>query len=73
MFYLDGFFVKFFCVFVIVKFIVILNFMDFNVIKDDGFCDNVVGFDNVICVKVIWVVNILFVILVFVELCYFLV
>ena len=72
-FYSNGFPTKFACVSPTVKPTVILNSTDFNVTEDDGLvidCDNSVGSDNATCAMGIWVVNILFAILVFGELCY---
>ena len=72
-FYPNGFPSKFACVSPTVKPTVILNSTDFNVTEDNGFvidCDNSVGSDNATCAMGIWVVNILFAILVFGELCY---
>ena len=72
-FYPNGFPTKFACVSPTVKPTVILNSTDFNVTEDDGLaidCDNSVGSDNATCAMGIWVVNILFAILVFGELCY---
>jgi len=72
-FYPDGFPTEFACVSATVKPTVILNSTDFNVTKDDGLaidCDNSVGSDNATCAMGICAVNILFAILVFVELCY---
>ena len=72
-FYPNGFPTKFACVSPTVKPTVILNSTDFNVTEDDGLaidCNNSVGSDNATCAMGIWVVNILFAILVFGELCY---
>ena len=72
-FYANGFPTKFACVSPTSKPTVSLNSTNFNVTKGDGLaidCDNVVGFDNASCAIGIWVVNILFLILVFGELCY---
>ena len=72
-FYPNGFPTKFACVSPTVKPTVILNSTDFNVTEDDGLaidCDNSVGSDNATCAMGIWVVNILFAILVFGQLCY---
>ena len=73
LFYLNGFPTKFVCVSPTVKPTVILNSTDSNATDDDGLvidCDNSVGSDNATCAMGIWVVNILFAILVFGELCY---
>ena len=72
-FYPNGFPTKFVCVSPTVKPTVILNSTDSNATDDDGLvidCDNSVGSDNATCAMGIWVVNILFAILVFGELCY---
>ena len=72
-FYPNGFPTKFACVSPTLKPTVILNSTYFNATEDGGFvigCDNTVGSDNATCAMGIWVVNILFAILVFGELCY---
>ncbi|XP_078356877.1 uncharacterized protein LOC144641721 [Oculina patagonica] len=74
-FYPSGFPIKFICA------SQTANSTDFNVtivnydVTNDGsgitnICDNSVASDNAICAKGIWIVNILFAVLVFAEMCY---
>ena len=69
--YPSGFPTEFACVSPKVKFTV--NSTYDNVAKDNAFavnCMNSVGSDNALCAKGIWIVNILFVLLIFGEMCY---
>ena len=74
-FYPNSFPTKFVCVSPTVK--PVVNSTNFNATKDSVHstidCDNSVGSDNATCGKGIWIVNILFALLVFGELCYILV